>query len=55
MPRQRSTGYDGPDGYFLTNTEHPSSHVTATRASDVLLDRKKNCRKAMLARRVRAV
>lgn len=43
LPIHRSTGYDGPDGYFLKNTKHHSSHVTATRASDVL-DRK-NCRK----------
>ena len=40
LPIHRSTGYDGPDGYFLTEAAHHSSHVTATRASDVL-DRKK--------------
>ena len=39
-PIHRSTGYDGPDGYSLTETAHHSPHVTATRASDVL-DRKK--------------
>jgi len=40
LPIHRSIGYDGPDGYFLTEVAHHSSHVTATRASDVL-DRKK--------------